>query len=131
MLSPAFSSSSAAVNSHVRFTFKSGAWDEGELVADPYIRVHVANTALHYGQSVFEGLKAFHGKDGRCAVCWGWVGFPGVRRFIRRRFSNVIVLDPERNNLPFRSVLKREGWGSTRATLCSSVPLSCEIQRSK
>lgn len=30
------------------------------------MKVHIANTALHYGQSVFEGLKAFHGKDGRC-----------------------------------------------------------------
>ncbi|CAM9770525.1 unnamed protein product [Ectocarpus sp. 13 AM-2016] len=52
------------VNSHVKFTFKNGAWDEGEMVKDPYVKVHIANTALHYGQSVFEGLKAFHGKDG-------------------------------------------------------------------
>lgn len=51
----------------MRFTFKNGAWDEGELVKDPYVKVHIANTALHYGQSVFEGLKAFHGKDGRCS----------------------------------------------------------------
>lgn len=49
----------------MKFTFKNGAWDEGELVKDPYVKVHIANTALHYGQSVFEGLKAFHGKDGR------------------------------------------------------------------
>lgn len=55
------------VNSHVKFTFKDGRWDEGELVHDPYVKVHVANTGLHYGQSVFEGLKAFHCKDGRCA----------------------------------------------------------------
>lgn len=33
---------------------------------EPYVKVHIANTALHYGQSVFEGLKAFHCKDGRC-----------------------------------------------------------------
>ncbi|CAN0104214.1 unnamed protein product [Scytosiphon promiscuus] len=52
------------VNSHVKFTFKNGAWNEGELVKDPYVKVHIANTALHYGQSVFEGLKAFHRKDG-------------------------------------------------------------------
>lgn len=41
---------------------------------DPYVKVHIANTALHYGQSVFEGLKAFHGKDGRCERLVG-VGF--------------------------------------------------------
>eukprot|EP00752_Nemacystus_decipiens_P007484 g6686.t1 len=52
------------VNSHVRFTFKNGAWDEGLIVNEPYVKMHIANTALHYGQSVFEGLKAFHGKDG-------------------------------------------------------------------
>lgn len=56
------------VNSHVKFTWKDGRWDEGEMVRDPYVKVHIANTALHYGQSVFEGLKAFHGKDGRCGV---------------------------------------------------------------
>lgn len=56
------------VNSHVKFTCKDGQWDEGEMVRDPYVKVHIANTALHYGQSVFEGLKAFHSKDGRCAV---------------------------------------------------------------
>lgn len=56
------------VNCHVKFTFKDGRWDEGETVTDPYVKVHIANTALHYGQSVFEGLKAFHSKDGRC-VC--------------------------------------------------------------
>lgn len=54
------------VNCHVKFTFKDGRWDEGEAVSDPYVKVHIANTALHYGQSVFEGLKAFHTKDGRC-----------------------------------------------------------------
>lgn len=53
----------------MKFTFKNGAWDEGEMVKDPYVKVHIANTALHYGQSVFEGLKAFHGKDGRCVRC--------------------------------------------------------------
>eukprot|EP00904_Undaria_pinnatifida_P004327 jgi/Undpi1/13896/HiC_scaffold_9.g03547.m1 len=52
------------VNSHVKFTCKDGRWDEGEMVRDPYVKVHIANTALHYGQSVFEGLKAFHSKDG-------------------------------------------------------------------
>lgn len=43
------------------------------MVKDPYIKVHIANTALHYGQSVFEGLKAFHGKDGRCFLFFALV----------------------------------------------------------
>ena len=26
------------------------------------------NAALHYGQSVFEGMKAFRGRDGRARI---------------------------------------------------------------
>lgn len=54
------------VNCHVKFTYKEGeGWSEGELVKESYVKVHIANTAMHYGQAVFEGLKAFHCKDGR------------------------------------------------------------------
>ncbi|CAM9492599.1 unnamed protein product [Discosporangium mesarthrocarpum] len=56
------------VNCHVKFTFRDGKWDDGELVQDPYIKVHIANTAMHYGQAVFEGLKAFQGKDGSVRI---------------------------------------------------------------
>ena len=42
-----------------------GAWGEPEMVeGDPYINLHVGATALHYGQSCFEGLKAFAHGDG-------------------------------------------------------------------
>jgi branched-chain amino acid aminotransferase len=51
------------VNSHVKFVYKDGRWGQGELVKDSYVKVHIANTALHYGQAVFEGMKAFHCKD--------------------------------------------------------------------
>ena len=32
---------------------------------EPYIKMHISATALHYGQACFEGLKAFHCKDGK------------------------------------------------------------------
>lgn len=51
-------------NSHVRYVWRNGAWSEGELVDEPYLHLHIAATALHYGQAVFEGLKAFACKDG-------------------------------------------------------------------
>lgn len=35
---------------------------------DPYINLHITSNALHYGQAIFEGLKAFHCKDGRVRV---------------------------------------------------------------
>lgn len=54
--------------SHMKFVWKNGKWDEGELVTEPYIKVHIANTGLHYGQAIFEGLKAFTWKDGSIRI---------------------------------------------------------------
>lgn len=50
---------------NVRCTYKDGKWGELEFSRDPFINIHIAATALHYGQEAFEGLKAFRGKDGR------------------------------------------------------------------
>ncbi|EWM23282.1 branched-chain amino acid aminotransferase [Nannochloropsis gaditana] len=54
--------------SHIKFVWKNGEWSEGELVADPYVKVHIANTGLHYGQAIFEGLKAFAWQDGSIRI---------------------------------------------------------------
>mmetsp|Transcript_31927 Transcript_31927/g.45408 ORF Transcript_31927/g.45408 Transcript_31927/m.45408 type:complete len:164 (+) Transcript_31927:45-536(+) len=51
-------------NSHVRLICKDGEWGKPELVKDSYINLHIGATALHYGQSCFEGLKAFTHEDG-------------------------------------------------------------------
>ncbi len=53
---------------NVRYTWNDGAWDEGELNDSEYIPLHMACTALHYGQECFEGLKAFETKDGEVVV---------------------------------------------------------------
>jgi len=37
-------------------------------VSEPYVKVHIANTGLHYGQAIFEGLKAFAWEDGSIRV---------------------------------------------------------------
>ncbi|CEM06352.1 unnamed protein product [Vitrella brassicaformis CCMP3155] len=47
-----------------RYTAEKG-WDDGRMEQEPYISLHVGATALHYGQAAFEGLKAFHCKDGK------------------------------------------------------------------
>ncbi len=54
-------------NCHIQYVWKDGQWSEGELTTSPYIPIHIAATALHYGQAAFEGLKAFRRKDGK--VC--------------------------------------------------------------
>lgn len=53
---------------HVAHHWKDGAWDSGYFQKDPYLSVHIAATALHYGQSAFEGLKAFRSKDGKVGI---------------------------------------------------------------
>lgn len=50
---------------NVRCTFKDGKWGEIEVSQDETINLHMAATCLHYGQEVFEGQKAFVGKDGK------------------------------------------------------------------
>lgn len=51
--------------SHIVLSFKDGRWDAGYLSSDPILRLHLDCTALHYGQTCFEGLKAFQMADGK------------------------------------------------------------------
>ena len=55
-------------DSFVRVQFKDGAWQKPEILTDPMVTIHVAATALHYGQAAFEGLKVFTMKDGKTAA---------------------------------------------------------------
>ena len=43
--------------------YASGRWGQPEIQPFAPIPVHPANAALHYGQAVFEGLKAYRGSD--------------------------------------------------------------------
>ncbi|KAJ3412555.1 hypothetical protein HDV05_000589 [Chytridiales sp. JEL 0842] len=56
------------VRSHIKYVHKDGKWDEGELVNDSKITLDIAATALHYGQTCFEGLKAFRMSDGKVRI---------------------------------------------------------------
>lgn len=53
---------------NVRCWFRNGEWGELETSDSEAINIHMAATALHYGQEAFEGLKAFRGKDGKIRV---------------------------------------------------------------
>ena len=50
---------------NVRCTFRDGKWGEIEVCTDENITLHMAASCLHYGQEIFEGQKAFRGKDGK------------------------------------------------------------------
>ncbi len=53
---------------HVRYVWRDGKWDDGEMVEEPFFKMHIAAACLHYGQAAFEGLKAFRCKDGGLRV---------------------------------------------------------------
>lgn len=53
---------------NVRCEYRNGSWGELEVHKSEYLNIHMAATALHYGQESFEGLKAFRGKDGKIRI---------------------------------------------------------------
>ncbi|MBQ7041182.1 MAG: branched-chain amino acid aminotransferase [Muribaculaceae bacterium] len=53
---------------NVRCYYRDGKWGEIEVSSSETVDLHIAATALHYGQEIFEGLKAFRGKDGKVRV---------------------------------------------------------------
>jgi branched-chain amino acid aminotransferase len=53
---------------NVRCYYRDGKWGEIEVSSSDIINIHMAATALHYGQEIFEGLKAFRGKDGKVRI---------------------------------------------------------------
>lgn len=53
---------------NVRCYYRNGKWGEIEVSSSPTIEMHIAAGGLHYGQEIFEGLKAFRGKDGKVRI---------------------------------------------------------------
>lgn len=51
----------------IKVSFRDGKWQAIEKSTDENISIHVAATSLHYGQSIFEGLKVFSQKNGDIA----------------------------------------------------------------
>ena len=59
----------SAISDHMfRIQYKKGEWQHGRIMPFGDITVSPAMLALHYGQSVFAGMKAFATKDGRVSV---------------------------------------------------------------
>lgn len=53
---------------NLRCYYRDGKWGEIEVSSEKTINIHIAATALHYGQEIFEGLKAFRGVDGKIRI---------------------------------------------------------------
>ena len=48
---------------NVRASFIDGKWSDYKVFDSEYVDIHMAATCLHYGQEIFEGMKAFEGVD--------------------------------------------------------------------
>lgn len=53
---------------HLEYTWRDGEWDKGEIVSEQYVKLHVMSGCLHYGQQLFEGLKAHVCTDGAVRI---------------------------------------------------------------
>ena len=67
-------------NCHVKLVYKDGKWGEMEIVKEPYVKMHILACGMHYGQSIFEGMKAFRGQDGKVRL---FRPDENAKRFIR------------------------------------------------
>jgi branched-chain amino acid aminotransferase len=48
--------------------FKDGKWKDFRISPYDYLRITPANATLHYGQAIFEGLKAYKSPDGEVLI---------------------------------------------------------------
>ncbi len=77
---------------NVRCYYRNGKWGELEITSDEYIPMHIAATALHYGQESFEGMKAYMGKDGKIRL-FRWE--ENARRMQRSAAGIKLAIVPE------------------------------------
>ena len=86
---------------NVRSYFRDGKWGELEISSSSQVSIHMAATALHYGQEAFEGLKAFKGPDGKVRL-FRWE--ENAQRLINS--ANGILMAPVPKELFFEAIKK-------------------------
>ncbi len=64
--------------------YKNGKWDDGKIVPYAAMDIEPANCTLHYGQSIFEGLKAFPNKHGGINLFRPYINARRLNRSARR-----------------------------------------------
>jgi branched-chain amino acid aminotransferase len=77
-------------DANIRYWFRDGKWSAGELTADEHIPLHIAATCLHYGQEVFEGLKAYERPDGRIQTFRMMENARRIQRSARKLFMQPV-----------------------------------------
>jgi len=63
---------------------KEGKWQKGALTTDKNITIHEGSNVFHYGQALFEGLKAYRTKDGRVQLFRPDLNFERINKGLER-----------------------------------------------
>jgi branched-chain amino acid aminotransferase len=79
--------------------FKNGEWQEMEITPFEDISLSPATLALHYGQSIFEGMKAFRMRDDRINIFRIEKHHERLNRSLYRMCMPAVSLDMFRNAL--------------------------------
>lgn len=67
-----------------RAEYTNGSWQKGELTEDKFIHIHEASNVFHYGQALFEGLKAYKTKEGKIQLFRPDLNFIRINESLRR-----------------------------------------------
>lgn len=73
--------------------WKAGNWDDGTLSEDNKVHISEGSTALHYGQTVFEGMKAYRTKDGSINLFRAEQNAERMQRSCRRLMMPIMPTD--------------------------------------
>lgn len=63
---------------------QNGVWKKGALTTDKYIHIHEGSNVFHYGQGLFEGLKAYRTKDDRIVLFRPDLNFERINDGLKR-----------------------------------------------
>ncbi len=63
---------------------KDGKWQKGSLTTNKYISIHEGSNVFHYGQALFEGLKAYKTKTGEIQLFRPDLNFKRINEGLKR-----------------------------------------------
>ena len=76
---------------------KDGVWQKGALTTDKNITIHEGSNVFHYGQALFEGLKAYRKEDGSIQLFRPHLNLErineGLERIVAPKISEELYFD--------------------------------------
>ena len=95
---------------------KSNGWHNARIEPYASLELDPAAACLHYGQMIFEGLKAYHGKDGGIYLFRAVDNFKRLNNSARRVCMPEFDIDEGLEALKTLILLDREWIPKTRGT---------------